>query len=297
MWNEARSRRATFRPEPEQSRVRHAASRTARRERSRPTSQSQQPRDDVALDLGCTRVEGAANRVTQIPLHLVRGRVGNSRTEFNVCYDVTGVARLRMAGHPYSDTCQMWSPWLALDGDTTYHLNEVAGGSDEECRSTPVQNCPRISPQQTRGPYLERLRLSICVFDPAPTGIEHHRPGEYSDYEPLSRVAGTELYQRHRRDISKFDEMVERLSRAKAEGTLPALRGTALWELYERGREARASIESNLHRSLEAEGRTRQNIIRPWMQRYRGSMHPTPPAGHTVTGPLHDARSPRRIAS
>jgi hypothetical protein len=91
--------------------------------------------------------------------------------------------------------------------------------------------------------------------------------------------------------------MVERLSRAKAEGTLPALQGTALWELYERGREAQASIEANLHRRLEAEGRARQNIIRPWMQRYRGSLHPTPPAGHTVTGSLQGARSRRRVAS
>ena len=31
----------------------------------------------------------------------------------------------------------------------------------------------------------------FCIFDPAPTGIERHRPGEYSDYEPLSQVLGT----------------------------------------------------------------------------------------------------------
>jgi hypothetical protein len=221
----------------------------------------------------------------------------NSRTEFNVCYDVTGIARVRMAQHPYSDTCQMWGPWLALDGDTTYHLNEVAGGSDEECRIDPRTNRPEYLRNKHEVHIADGYVSLICIFDPAPTGIEHHRPGEYSDYEPLSRVAGTELYQRHRRDISKFDEMVDRLSRAKAEGTLSALHGTAPWELYERGREAQALIESNLHRSLEAEGRARQNIIRPWMQRNRGSMHPTPPADHTVTGPLHDARSPRSIAS
>jgi hypothetical protein len=191
----------------------------------------------------------------------------------------------------------MWDPWIALDGDTTYHLNEVAGGSDEECRIDPSTNRPEYVRNKHEVHIANGYVSLICVFDPAPTGIEHHRPGEYSDYEPLSRVVGTELYQRHRRDISPFDEMVERLSRAKAEGMLPAFQGTALWELYERGREAQASIEADLHRSLEAEGRARQNIIRPWMQRYRGSMHQTPPAGHTVTGPLQDARSRRRVAS
>ena len=30
----------------------------------------------------------------------------NSRTEFNVCYDVKGIARVRMAEHPYKATNQ-----------------------------------------------------------------------------------------------------------------------------------------------------------------------------------------------
>ena len=36
----------------------------------------------------------------------------NSRTEFNVCYDVDGIARVRMAKHPYGQADQLWGPWL-----------------------------------------------------------------------------------------------------------------------------------------------------------------------------------------
>src|SRR5262249_18756391 len=57
----------------------------------------------------------------------------NSRTEFNVIYDVEGEARVRFARHPYRSAGQVWEPWQPIDGDTTYHLNEAAGGPDEEC--------------------------------------------------------------------------------------------------------------------------------------------------------------------
>ena len=36
----------------------------------------------------------------------------NSRTEVNVCCDVKGTARVRMAQHPYTPANQLWGPWL-----------------------------------------------------------------------------------------------------------------------------------------------------------------------------------------
>jgi len=54
----------------------------------------------------------------------------NSRTEVNFCYEVKGTARVRMAQHPYLESKQLWGPWFPLDGDSTYHLNEAAGGRE-----------------------------------------------------------------------------------------------------------------------------------------------------------------------
>lgn len=190
----------------------------------------------------------------------------NSRTEFNVCYDVKGAARVRMAMHPYRGAKQLWGPWLPLDGDSTYHLNEAAGGPEEE----------RHIDEMTRGPQFLRNRHEVyiaeghvtlfCMFDPAPTGIENHRPGEYSDYEPLSQVLGTKSYETHQREITRYDEMVDRLSMAKASGTLNTLRGTSIWELYLRGREAQAAIESRLAKTVAAEGKGREAVLARWMQ-------------------------------
>jgi hypothetical protein len=104
------------------------------------------------------------------------------------------------------------------------------------------------------------------MFDPAPTGVENHRPGEYSDYEPLSQVLGTESYENHQQVISKYDEMVDQLSLAKATGSLNTLHGTSLWDLYLQGREAQIAIESNLATILTAEGRGRELVLARWMQ-------------------------------
>jgi hypothetical protein len=60
--------------------------------------------------------------------------------------------------------------------------------------------------------------------------------------------------------------MVDQLSIAKATGSLKALRGTPVWELYLRGREAQATIESELAKTLSAEGNGREGVIAQWMQ-------------------------------
>jgi hypothetical protein len=190
----------------------------------------------------------------------------NSRTEFNVCYDVKGETRVRMAQHPYSQAGQTWSSWLPLDGDSTYHLNEAAGGAEEECHIDEITRTTQFLRNKHEvcidGGYV----TLFCMFDPAPTGVENHKPGEYSDYEPLSQVLGTKLYEIHQREIAKYDEMVDRLSMAKAMGELDSLRGSAIWGLYLQGNEAQAAIEDNLAESLIGEGKGREMVIRPWMR-------------------------------
>jgi hypothetical protein len=190
----------------------------------------------------------------------------NSRTECNVCYDVQGIARVRMAQHPYKKEKQQWGPWYPLDGDSTYHLNEATGSPEEELRVDEVTGTPQFLRNKHEVHIVDGHVTLFCIFDPAPTGVENHRPGEYSDYEPLSQVLGTELYKTHQREIARYDEMVDRLSLAKAMGALSTLHGTTIWELYLEGREAQAAIESRLTKSLAAEGNGRERVLARWMQ-------------------------------
>jgi hypothetical protein len=178
----------------------------------------------------------------------------NSRTEFNVCYDVAGVAKVRMAQHPYRT--KSWDGWLRLDGESTYHLNEAAGGPEEEASDDggTLRNRHEV--------HIDGGHVSLfCLFDPAPTGIERHRPGEYSDYEPITRILGTEEYRVHQQEIGKLDEMIDRLSVAKAQGELGEHEGSALFELYVAGREAQRAIEATL-----AKGSGRESVLARWMQ-------------------------------
>ncbi|MBV5339611.1 MAG: hypothetical protein J0665_08620 [Deltaproteobacteria bacterium] len=190
----------------------------------------------------------------------------NSRTECNVCYDVKGDARVRMAEHPYAKLKQPWGPWLKLDDDSTYHLNEAVGSPEEECFIDEVSRT-LLYLRNKHEVHIANGHVTLCcLFDPAPTGVEIHRPGEYSDYEPLSKVLGTPLYETHQREIAKFDAMVNTLSIAKATGTLDAHRGTPEWQLYLQGREAQESIEFGIAQALAAEGKGREHVLARWMQ-------------------------------
>jgi hypothetical protein len=194
----------------------------------------------------------------------------NSRTEVNVCYDVKGTARVRMAQHPYKQAKQLWGPWLPLDGDSTYHLNEAAGSTEEEwCIDEATQTSQTLRNKHEVHIVNGHVTL-FCLFDPAPTGVERHRPGEYSDYEPLSQVLGTKPYETHQREIARYDEMLDRLSLAKAMGALSTLHGTLIWELYLRGREAQAAIEAELVKTLAAEGNGREQVLARWTQSIAG---------------------------
>jgi hypothetical protein len=190
----------------------------------------------------------------------------NSRTEFNVCYDVKGASRVRMAQHPYTEAKQLWGPWYTLDDDSTYHLNEAAGSPEEECRIDEATHTTRCFRNKHEVSIIDGHVTLFCLFDPAPTGVEHHQPGEYSDYPPLSQVLGTGTYETHQREIARYDEMLDQLSLAKARGELNTLRGTPVWELYLRGREAQAAIEADLIKTLATEGKGREQVLARWLQ-------------------------------
>lgn len=176
----------------------------------------------------------------------------NSRTEFNVCYDVEGDAGVRMGVHPYGDD-QTWTEWRALDGESTYHLDE------------PVDVRPLRNKHEVRANGHVSL---FCMFDPAPTGVERHRPGEYSDYESFEAVAPREEYRAHQREIARFDAMVDRLSWARARGRLDDERGGEAWSLYQRGRAAQRALEARLLDTLAAEGAGRDAVVARWLSRF-----------------------------
>jgi hypothetical protein len=186
----------------------------------------------------------------------------NTRTEFNVCYDVEGTARVRMAQHPYRAVKQTWIPWQMIDGDSTYHLNEAAGGQEEECYFDKATQSQQFLRNKHEVCILDGYVTLFCLFDPAPAGIERHRPGEYTDYAPVS----PELYESYLEQIEKYDEMMNCLSLAKAMGKLHALKKTRIWDLYEHGRDAQIAIEVELAKSLAAEGHGRERILANWMQ-------------------------------
>ncbi len=179
----------------------------------------------------------------------------NYRTEPNVCYDVAGEARVRMALHPYSDTAQTWGPWGTLDSETTYHLNEAKGGPDEERTPAPLRNKHEV---YIRGGYVTLL----CMFDPAPTGAEAHRAGAYSDYGPLDHVLGTPRHTEHLEAIRGADAMIDALSLAKAKGQ--PITGGPSWDRFQAGLKAQESLERALLKRLDEAGEGRAKTVRPW---------------------------------
>jgi hypothetical protein len=196
----------------------------------------------------------------------------NSRTEFNVCYDVQGTARVRMAQHPYKKSNQQWGPWFDLNGDSTYHLNEAAGSPEEECCADEATKTQQFLRNKHEVYIINGYVTLFCLFDPAPTGVEKHHPGEYSDYEPIARILGTKLYETHQREIARYDRMIDQLSLAKAMGETESLYGTPIWDLYQQGRESQARLESELADSLNSEGDGRGRLLARWMQPREGQM-------------------------
>ncbi len=177
----------------------------------------------------------------------------NHRTEPNFCYDVTGHARVRFALHPYDDAAQRFGPWIDLDGETTYHLSEARGGPEVEHRDgRPLRNRHEVA-------NAGGATTLYCLFDPAPTGVEQHRPGTYSEYGPLDTVLGTERYEATLKRFAEVDAMIDRLSLAAARGE--PLEDLNAWTTYEaeraRGEAMRAAMLAGLDDARRA-------IVKPW---------------------------------
>lgn len=182
----------------------------------------------------------------------------NFRTEPNVCYEVVGNARVRVAKHPYGAS-QAWGPWESLSGETTYHLYESAGEAEwvtENGQKRPRRNKHEVS--------IEDGYVSlICMHSPGCTGAERHSEGEYSEYGDLSLVLGTRDHEQHLERLKPYDSMVDALSLALAEGRVPEQ--LPEWERFEHGLACQREVEMALLETLRLGGQGREQILKAWV--------------------------------
>jgi len=192
----------------------------------------------------------------------------DNQTEVNVCFDVSGEAKVRMAYHPYSDESQKWCEWQLLDSNTTYYLNEESNGSEVEWHIDP-ETKEQFSRRNKHEVFIpEGGHVSLCcLFDPAPTGTERHLPGKYSSYEHISKIIGTEAYDRHLKALTPHDEMVDELSLQKALVTLDESNKNSLWQRYQHGLENRMNLESKLMQQLQEDNQGRDAVVLKWINK------------------------------
>lgn len=163
------------------------------------------------------------------------------RTEPNFCYEVDGEARVRFAERPYEDN--RWGPWLPLDGETTYHLNEPEG-------------CPRNKHEVAAHGGHATL---FCLFDPAPTGVEQHKTGAYSSYGPLDAILGTPRHEAVLEAHKRFDPMLDELSIRRAQGR--ASYPPEMIRLHGRGLRAQMAYEETVLNGLSDD---RRAVVERW---------------------------------
>ncbi len=184
----------------------------------------------------------------------------NYRTEPNLCYDVQGKARVRLARHPYLPQGQVWEPWQPLDNETTYHLDEspqqvewVGSGNDKK---------PRRNKHEV---HIDGSVTLFCAFDPAPTGAEKHRPGDYSDYGPLEEVLGTPESEQRLALHRELDPIVDALSWSEACGERPEVAHPKFFATFQKGLDEQRRLETALLERLIEEKSPRAEIVRRWM--------------------------------
>lgn len=225
----------------------------------------------------------------------------NYRTEINVCLEVSGSARARMAKHPYEfeentdihrygngvenpvatdamnvgcvkNHQQEWGKWEVLDGETTYHLNEAKGCKNEERVVNATTGDIRFFRNKHEVSISEGHVTLLCAFDPAPTGMEQHQPGAYSSYGPLHSILNTEQYAEFLVRQCELDAVSDKLSLWKAYGMMPDKHCSKEWHSYESGVRVQDHFEWLLLKKSESVGR--DHVIRKWM---RQNSHLSPP--------------------
>jgi hypothetical protein len=190
----------------------------------------------------------------------------DNQTEANVCYDVSGKAKVRMAYHPYKDKEQEWGEWQFLDNNSTYYLNEDTHGTDVEWFTNPDTG-EQFSKRNKHEVYIPEggYVTLCCLFDPGPTGNEKHKPGKYSAYEHFSKIVGTELYQKYLNRLTILDDMVDKLSLLKAQGLLSESDKSPMWINYQNGLRNQMKLESQLVQQLRNENNGRDKVVSKWV--------------------------------
>jgi len=185
------------------------------------------------------------------------------QTEVNVVYDVKSRASVRFANHPYVEPHeQCWSDWHSLDGDTTYYLNEGADGPKIEGHVDPDTGKERFLRNRHEIYIAPGGHVSLCcMFDPGPTGLETHQPGEYSSYAPVSETIGTRAYREFLASVAAAEDMVRTLSLAQARNGGVPDRLSPKWVEHERILDRALQAQEQLIRDSE-EGR--RSIMAFW---------------------------------
>jgi len=187
----------------------------------------------------------------------------DNQTEVNFVYEVKSKASVRFANHPYVDPHeQSWSDWHSLDGDTTYYLNEGTDGLEIERHADPEsgkEHCRRNRHEIYIAPG---GHVSLCcMFDPGPTGLETHQPGEYSSYAPVAETTDTKAYRDFLASVAAADDMVRTLSLAQASNDGVPDRSSPEWAEYEIVLDRAIEAEGQLIRNSEEE---RRSIMAFW---------------------------------
>lgn len=187
----------------------------------------------------------------------------NYQSEVNVVYDVGDNARVRFARHPYGDSkSQRWGEWFTLDGETTYYLNESADGDEVETRVDEVTGREETLRNKHEVYIGAGSHVSLCcLFDPGPTGLETHQPGEYSSYSPVADTVVTPKYRAFLKAVKPIDAMVRSLSLERARDPDRSLAHLPAWSIYEEQLEEARNAQAKIIRS-EAEGR--EAIVERW---------------------------------
>jgi hypothetical protein len=189
----------------------------------------------------------------------------DNQTEANVCFDVAGDSKVRMADHPYTDKDQKWGEWKRIGNDSTYYLDEATHSPEVEWHTHPDTG-EKLASRNKHEVYIPEggYVTLCCLFDPGPTGDEKHLPGKYSAYQDVKKVVGTEIYQKYLSSLNPYDAMVDKLSLLKAQGLLNGTGKDPIWNFYEEGRKNQINLESQLVRHLQNEKHGRDEVVLKW---------------------------------